>query len=132
MTLALTCDGDSANSSRNNPESSLTWLQLKKEQKASTATTLSIHENLAEELDKFCAEPNISENTNPFEWWAFNKTKYPFVAAVAREYLAIPATSVASERIFSKCGLVCSDRRASLSPQHVEQLVFLSHNLNNM
>jgi len=37
--------------------------------------------------------------------------------------------SVASERVFSKCGRVCSDRRASLKHQHVEHLVFLSHNL---
>jgi len=51
------------------------------------------------------------------------------VAEVAMSVLGIPATSVASERLFSKCGLVISDRRSSLSQQHVEQLVFLSQNL---
>jgi hypothetical protein len=84
-----------------------------------------------EELDKFCSESDANDDVNPYEWWSKNKTKFPNMAAVARRFLGIPATSVASERIFSKCGLICSDRRAALSPQHVEQLVFLSHNLNN-
>ena len=51
------------------------------------------------------------------------------VAEVAMSVLGIPATSVVSERLFSKYDLVISDRRSSLSPQHVEQLVFLSQNL---
>ena len=93
------------------------------------STRPSDREKLEAELDKFLSEPNTDENSNPYQWWASNQAAHPSIAEVARQYLSIPATSVASERVFSKCGLVASDRRASLSAQHVEQLVFLSHNL---
>ena len=86
-------------------------------------------QKLADELDKRYDEPCESEDINPFNWWASNQTRFPSIAVVARQYLAIPATSVASERLFSKCGLIYSNRRAALSPQHMEQLVFLSHSL---
>jgi len=44
-------------------------------------------------------------------------------------YIAIPATSVDSEHVFSMGSQVCSDRRSSRTPQHIEQLVFLSQNM---
>jgi zinc finger BED domain-containing protein 1 (E3 SUMO-protein ligase ZBED1) len=70
-------------------------------------------------------------NINPLGWWSSNEYKYPSVAIVARAYLGIPATSVASERVFSKCGGggVCTERRSMLSPQHVQQLVVVGQNL---
>ena len=78
----------------------------------------------------FLEEPNEAEDANPFTWWQVNQLKYPTLAVVARSSLAIPSTSVASERVFSKCGRVCSERRSLLSPEHVEQLVFLSQNIS--
>jgi len=42
-------------------------------------------------------------------WWATNWAAHPSFAKVARQYLSIPAASVASKRVFSKCGLVVSD-----------------------
>ena len=74
-------------------------------------------------------EPNLPEDSNPLNWWRDNYSKYPSVAVVARAFWGISATSVASERVFSKCGRVCSERRSLLSPQHVEQLVCLANNL---
>ena len=47
---------------------------------------------------------------------------------LARKYLAIPATSAPSERVFSLAGNICSRRRASLSPDHLYALVFLIAN----
>ena len=105
------------------------WLELKKAEKSRSTTQVSDRERMAKELGNFLDEPNEAENSDPFEWWRSNQFKYPTVAVVARLYLGIPVTSVASERIFSKCSRVCSERRSVLSPAHVEQLVFLSHNL---
>lgn len=107
------------------------WLEVKKAEKARSATRLTDRERLAKELDSFLDEPNEAEDSNPLKWWQINQSKYPTVAAVARVYLGIPATSVASERIFSKCGRVCTERRSLLSPNHIEQLVFLAQNLPN-
>ena len=46
-----------------------------------------------------------------------------------RRYLAIPATSSPSERLFSKAGQVSTPARAQLKPEKVDQLVFLAENL---
>jgi len=48
----------------------------------------------------------IGGHINPFNWLASNQTRFPSIAVVARQYLAIPATSVAIERLFWKCGLI--------------------------
>jgi hypothetical protein len=124
MTLALTCDTDEVVSN-----TSLNWLEAKKAEKARCVKVPANRELLSKELDAFIAEPYAAEDCNPLGWWNGHRLKYPSVAAVARVYLGIPATSVASERVFSKCGRVCSERRSLLTPQHIEQLVFLAHNL---
>jgi len=130
VTLTMSCDNDDdsaqLDTDRHRP---LNWLEMKKAQKARQSTRPSERLKLSDELDKYLDEPNESETSNPYLWWASNLAEYPNVAKVAKSYLNIPAISVASERVFSKCGLVVSDRRASLSAQHVEQLVFLSQNM---
>ena len=123
MTLDMSCEQD-ANTEATN------WLDAnQKALKARTSSRPSDLECLSRELDEYVDEANIAEDKNPYQWWAANHTRFPNVADVARQYLAIPATSVDSERVFSRCGQVCSDRRSSLTPQHIEQLVFLSQNL---
>jgi len=42
--------------------------------------------------------------------------------------MTVQATSVASERIFSKGGYVLTDHRASLTNEHASQLIFLTMN----
>ena len=44
-------------------------------------------------------------------------------------YLAIPATSIPSERAFSAAGHIVNKKRACLHPSSVNMLVFLSENL---
>jgi len=59
-----------------------------------------------QQLATYLAELTLSHSQNPLSWWATNHQKYPSVATVARWLLAVPATSVASERLFSKAGNV--------------------------
>lgn len=129
MTLAMSCDDDSLSQSTSNTGRSMSWLETRKAQKALFSSRPTDRERLSKELNDYMNEANEPEDCNPLDWWSTNLVRFPSVALVARAYLAIPATSVASERLFSKCGLVISDRRASLSPAHVEQIVFLSQNL---
>ena len=37
-----------------------------------------------------------------FNWWNFNKTKYPHLVSFARKYHAAPSSSVYPERLFSE------------------------------
>ncbi len=49
-------------------------------------------------------------------------------ATLARTYLAIPATSVPSEQIFSQAGLILNKKRPALSPEHANHLICLHEN----
>lgn len=62
---------------------------------------------------------------DPLEWWSVNEKNYPNLAMLARRYLCIPATSAASERIFSVAGLVISEKRSRLSSTNAENSVML-------
>jgi len=50
---------------------------------------------------------------------------------MARDFLAIPATSVPSEHIFSLAGRIVDDNRTNLDPNTVEALVCLRNWLSN-
>ncbi|KAL5580764.1 hypothetical protein UlMin_013206 [Ulmus minor] len=77
------------------------------------------------ELDKYLEEPVMSRSTE-FDiliWWKTNGIKYPLLSSIAREILAIPVTTVASESAFSIGGRVVSPHRNRLHPKTLEALV---------
>ena len=63
-------------------------------------------------------------------WWRKNATVFPRCAKLARRYLAIPASSVQSERLFSATGRLISKTRSRLLPERAECLIFLNKNLD--
>jgi hypothetical protein len=46
-------------------------------------------------------------------WWKQHQQEVPRLARMVRQYLAVPASSVSPERLFSSVGLVKSDFRGS-------------------
>ena len=80
------------------------------------------------ELTSYFNEPLYT--ADPLAWWKTNEGKFPRIAKLARKYLAIPASEVASERSFSVAGLTVSKLRSALDPDNVDQLTFLHHNHN--
>ena len=81
------------------------------------------------EFDKYLALPVT--DCDALQFWKDNdrEHKLPTMAVIARKLLAIPATSTASERVFSVCGVTMSDRRARLNPETLEKLIFLKYNM---
>lgn len=59
-------------------------------------------------------------------FWADAKAHAPNLALLAQKYLAIPATSASSERQFSRMKRLLHEKRSSLSPKTVDNLVVLS------
>ncbi|CAK1600532.1 unnamed protein product [Parnassius mnemosyne] len=62
----------------------------------------------------------------PMEWWRNNNQKYPHLAKLFLKYGNIVATSVPCERMFSKAGLIISDRRTRLDHKKVGMIMFLN------
>jgi hAT family C-terminal dimerisation region len=56
-----------------------------------------------------CSLFNKNESFNgPLKWWSLSASKYPMVDDLARAYIAISATSVPSERIWSRAARILS------------------------
>lgn len=81
------------------------------------------------EVRAFVEEPLVPRSSNPLIWWQSRGVVYPRLCEVMKRRLCIVATSVPSERIFSKTGQIISERRNRLSSSKVSQLVFLNANL---
>lgn len=56
-------------------------------------------------------------------WWKLNTYKFPVLSTMARDILAIPITTVASEATFSAGSRVIDKYRSSLAPTTVEMLM---------
>lgn len=68
-----------------------------------------------EEVALYKAVDSVSLDSNPLVWWRTNESTYPRIAKLAKCYLAVQATSVPSERIFSTAGDIVTACRSSLS-----------------
>jgi len=81
------------------------------------------------ELESFAKEGGIRLEECPLRWWASRAATYPVLSQMARVYLAVPASSAPSERVFSTGTLVLSDRRRRLEETRVARLMFMKHNM---
>lgn len=84
---------------------------------------------LQEEVSGYMAKDCTSVDSDPLSWWKVHESVYPNLAVLAKSYLAIPATSVPSERVFSTAGDIVTATRSTLSTESVDKLVFLKKNL---
>jgi hypothetical protein len=66
--------------------------------------------------------------SSEFERYQQAEQLFPRIAVLARKYLAIPATSIPSERIFSSAGNTITEKRNRLTPEHAAEIIFLHEN----
>ncbi|KAG8379185.1 hypothetical protein BUALT_Bualt07G0062000 [Buddleja alternifolia] len=81
--------------------------------------------SLTSELDFYLEEsvlPRISK-FDVLSWWKTNGVKYPNLQKMAKDILAIPVSTVASESAFSTSGRLVSPHRNWLHPSTLEALM---------
>ncbi|CAO2146641.1 unnamed protein product [Urochloa humidicola] len=66
-----------------------------------------------------------TETLDILSWWKSNSVEYPTLSRMARDVLAVPASTVASESAFSTGRRIISDLRSRLTPKNVEALICL-------
>ena len=78
------------------------------------------------EVNIYLLEPRIKreENFDILDWWKGNSSRYKVLSKVARDLLAIPVSTVASESAFNTSGRVIDPFRSMLAPTTVEALVW--------
>jgi len=91
------------------------------------ASTLS--DKVQHELNLYIAAQTIDHTSSATAWWAGNSALYPNIAVVAHQLLGVPATSVASERLFSKAGDIITKKRNRLESSKADKIIFIMENL---
>ncbi|CAG8478695.1 2719_t:CDS:2 [Ambispora gerdemannii] len=72
-----------------------------------------------DEIERYTSEKPANREINVLAWWKAHKTQFPHLARMAHDYLAISASSVASERAFSAGGSMITNKRSSLMPKTI-------------
>ncbi|KAL0009737.1 hypothetical protein SO802_004845 [Lithocarpus litseifolius] len=79
-----------------------------------------------DEVAKYLMENSEGENDKTFNilaWWKCNTNKYRILSRLARDVLAVPVSTVASESAFSTGGRILDPFRSSLAPEMVQSLI---------
>jgi len=77
------------------------------------------------EINRYLASLKVDKDDDPLIWWNLNEKTYPILAILARNYFAIPASSVPCEQLFSIAGNTVTKNRNSLVPETVQALLCL-------
>jgi hypothetical protein len=77
------------------------------------------------EIRSFLQRRPAPRNCNILAVWESIKMVYPHLHRLARKFLALVATSVPSERLFSGAGRIISEDTNRLTADHLSQRVFM-------
>ncbi len=130
---------DDANETGVLPPSTISAFEVNIEEKQETTVIIALetsHTNFFQiELSNYktvARLPIRSTQAEMFEWWRAHKTEFPLLAKAARILHSIPPSSIASERLFSKGGLIYANRlRSRLSAQKANLIMFLKSYFGN-
>lgn len=109
------------------PQASV-WTLFDEKAAASTSIRNDFSDAMLE-VRSYLEQLHIQRGGDPLNWWKAKSAIYPRLTKIMERKLCIVGTSVPSERVFSKTGLIVSERRNRISPPKVRQLAFLNANL---
>ena len=78
-----------------------------------------------DEYQVYLSLPLVDENADILEWWKTNQHQFPNLSRMALNYLAIPATSVPSEQVFSMEKNLITDKRNRLAGKTIRMYLCL-------
>lgn len=119
-----TVESDSDNSDKISLSSDL-WSDHHKLVQRNWKTNKTNESLLSDELSLYLRAPVSRLNENPLEVWADYKIQFPTLYNVAFKYLTMVASSVPSERLFSKAAQVLTQQRSRLQAKRVNKILFL-------
>lgn len=90
---------------------------------SSSATNTHVKSELDHYLEESLLPIRDDETFDILCWWKSNGIKYPTLQDIARDILAIPVSTVASESCFSTSGRVISPHRNRLHSKTIEALM---------
>ena len=80
------------------------------------------------EAERYVKLAIVARSANPLSWWKEHEKDLLHLASSTRKYLAIPASSVTSERNF-KVAKFAGKYRFRLKAKNLERMLFLHYNL---
>ena len=85
------------------------------------------------EFDEIDTYLNTSNDiyADPLLWWKEHQSEYPTLSLIAKDYLSIQATSVASEQAFSVAGNTITPTRNKLDPETTRATLCLKSWIEN-
>ena len=90
-------------------------LKKKKPQRETSYSTYSDYLNFDFDIDL--------DDYDILKWWAKASPKFPVLARIARDILAVPASTVASESAFSAGRRILDEKRSRLAPESIKLCV---------
>ena len=85
----------------------------------------------ADELTRYLALPQeLDGDLCVLQWWKERELQFPNLSRMARQFLGVPATSAAAERVFSKAGRLHDDFRKRTKESTLEQTLLVAVNYN--
>ncbi|XP_054791204.1 zinc finger BED domain-containing protein RICESLEEPER 2-like [Prosopis cineraria] len=116
-------DTNTSNASKGKKDPGRRWLASLKQKSSSVDTQSKLDKYLSASTSEDTPIDDDDDDFDILTWWKVNSTKYRVLSLIARDVLAIPVSTVASESAFSTGGRVVDDYRSSLSPKMTEVLI---------
>ncbi|KAL4147980.1 hypothetical protein QTP88_002288 [Uroleucon formosanum] len=83
------------------------------------------------ELESYREENYDISDDQILDFWSKQALRFPYLSKLARQILAIPASSASSERSFSVDGRVIEQRRSCIDGSTVDAILFLNSHFSN-